>query len=191
MCVFQVLDLSHNRIRELTRDSFSKYTDLKYLYVFENIVMEIEEGTFAQLTGLEALDLSHNGITTIPKELFNLERLRNLYVQGNKLLHLHIELAMVPKPIKAPLQIVNIASAYLMKVPDFGILPDLWQLNISGNPLLEINAEQFSPLCALNSVDFNETQVPNCQCHALSRYLKVRDVTVDNLVCDSVPLGEY
>lgn len=152
--------------------------------------MNIEEGTFSQLTGLEALDLSTNAITTIPKELFYMERLRNLYLQGNNLIHLESDLATVPKPIKAPLQILNLANCDLMKVPDFGILPDLWHLNVSGNYLLDVNADQFSPLCALSKIDFNDTRVPNCQCHVLTRYLGVRDVRVENLSCDTSPASK-
>lgn len=152
--------------------------------------MEIEEGTFKQLTGLEALDLSSNGLVTIPLELFNMNRLRNLYVHGNKLLHLNNDLVKVPKPIAAPLQIIDLANTYLYEIPNFGILPDLWKLNVSGNPLTKISADQFSPLCALTKIDFNDTEVPNCQCHALTRYLSNRDVVVDNLKCEQSTISK-
>ena len=51
--IFQMMDLSHNRIRDLDRKSFSKYTDLKYLYIFDNMLQNIEEDTFKDLTSLE------------------------------------------------------------------------------------------------------------------------------------------
>lgn len=57
-CVLQILDASENRIRKLTRDSFAPYTKLKFLYLFENMILRVEAGTFAQLEELETLDLS-------------------------------------------------------------------------------------------------------------------------------------
>lgn len=180
----QVLDLSHNRIRELKVNSYKLYTDIKYLYLFENIIMEIEEGFFKQLSGLEALDLSNNGITTVPIELFYMKMLRNLYLQGNKLIHLEFDLAKISKPIKSPFQIISLANCHLYKIPDFGILPDLWSLNISGNSLLEIDIKQFSPICNLKTIDFNDTNIPKCQCQLLNRYLTVRQIRLENMKCD-------
>lgn len=55
---------------------------------------------------------------------------------------------------------------------------------MSGNPLVDINTEQFSPLCNLKSIDFNETHIPACQCQTLNRYLLIRLVMIENLNCD-------
>lgn len=48
-----MLDLSHNRIRDLDKNSFARYTDLKYIYIFDNMLQNIEEDTFKELTFLE------------------------------------------------------------------------------------------------------------------------------------------
>lgn len=53
--VFQIFDLSVNRIGELTKKSFARYPDIKYLYLFENMVKHVEKGTFAHLTNLEVI----------------------------------------------------------------------------------------------------------------------------------------
>lgn len=53
--VFQIFDLSVNRIGELTKKSFARYPDIKYLYLFENMVKHVENGTFAHLTNLEVI----------------------------------------------------------------------------------------------------------------------------------------
>lgn len=57
-----MLDISFNRIRELTRESFSKYPNIKYLYLFENMIQWIEPGTFAQLTDLEVSEVNKNNV---------------------------------------------------------------------------------------------------------------------------------
>lgn len=63
---FQVLDVSFNRIRELNQNSFARYTDVKYLYLFENMIQIIEVNTFAQLTNLEvSFELNYSVIGDI------------------------------------------------------------------------------------------------------------------------------
>uniref|UniRef100_A0A1B0CEM3 Membrane glycoprotein lig-1 n=1 Tax=Lutzomyia longipalpis TaxID=7200 RepID=A0A1B0CEM3_LUTLO len=120
-----ILDASYNRIRDLNPGTFERYTDLQYLYLAENMIQTIEPGTFAILTNLEAIDLSYNALTTIPVELFNLPLLRNLYIYSNNLYDLRTDLESIEKPIRAPLQLLNIADCRLGSVPDFGILPEL------------------------------------------------------------------
>jgi leucine-rich repeat transmembrane neuronal protein 1/2 len=88
----KILDLSFNRIRDIDRQSFAKYDDIKYLYLQENMIQNLEEESFAHLTDLEAIDLSYNALTTIPMELLALPMLRNLYMQGNALMHLIVDL---------------------------------------------------------------------------------------------------
>lgn len=141
--------MSENRIRELTKDSFSKYTDLKYLYLYENMIMMVDTGTFAQLSYLEVIDLSSNALTTLPAELFRLSHLRTLYAADNNLFNLEGDLLVnynyardifapayiftngfrpipfqtLPKPIDAPLQIISLSLCKLKSIPDFGPLP--------------------------------------------------------------------
>lgn len=183
MFPLQVLDISQNRIRDLTKDSFSRYTDLKYLYLFENIIIEIENGTFSQLTGLEALDLSSNGLSTIPLELLYMDRLRNLYVAGNKLTRLQIDIDSITHPITSPFQVLSLANTFITKLPNFGILPDLWHLNLSNNALIELKFSQFQGLCGLKSVEFNSSIMPQCECRTIDFKLFERGVDIANLNC--------
>lgn len=145
--------------------------------------MEIENGTFSQLQGLEALDLSYNGLSSIPLELLFMDRLRNLYIAGNKLSRLEYDMSTLSRPITSPFQILSLADTYITKLPKFGILPDLWQLNVSGNTLSELKFDQIQGFCGLRSVDFNNTHVPLCECRLLDVKLFERGVDVLNLMC--------
>ncbi|XP_055626877.1 toll-like receptor 3 isoform X2 [Toxorhynchites rutilus septentrionalis] len=184
----QIFDLSYNRIRDLNRQSFARYTDIKYLYLFENMIQNIEEGTFSDLTTLEAIDLSHNALKSIPLELFRLPILRNLYVASNALHDLERDLELLEKPIKAPLQVLSLADCWLTRLPNFGILPDLWQLNISSNPMTELDIDHFSPMCHLRSLDTNNTQIPICACQSITTELTARRVTLINIHPHCKPL---
>lgn len=94
LCVrlLQILVLTENRIRDLTIESFAKYTDIRYLYMQDNMVQTIEPGTFAQLRYLEVVDLSMNALTTIPTDLFHMSHLRTLYIADNNMVTLGFEL---------------------------------------------------------------------------------------------------
>lgn len=175
-----ILDLSFNRIRDLNTHSFGRYTEVKYLYLFENMIQNIEEGTFSELVNLEALDLSNNALTTIPLELFRLPLLRNLYVAYNNLANLEDDLLVLEKPIRAPLQILSLAECWLKRLPNFGILPDLWQLNISSNPMTDLTIDQFSPMCNLRSLDLNATKIPPCSCQLITAELSTRRTVIYN-----------
>ncbi|XP_031625193.1 toll-like receptor 4 isoform X2 [Contarinia nasturtii] len=173
----KILDLSINRIRELKKTSFKRYSDIKLLYLFDNKIKNIEEGTFAHLTNLEAIDLSSNTLVTISIELFELPRLRNLYYSDNPLSQDRIEadLKHLEKPIAAPLQKLFMAECSLTSILDFGILPDLVHLNISFNVLNEITPQQFSPFCNLRTVTIqNSTKLNPCTCKSLQAYFDRR-----------------
>lgn len=162
------------------------------------MIQNIEEGTFSELVNLEvsflytqyhkcykfdisqALDLSNNALNTIPLELFRLPLLRNLYVAYNNLANVEDDLLLLEKPVRAPLQILSLAECWLKRLPNFGILPDLWQLNISSNPMTELTIDQFSPMCNLRSLDLNATKIPPCSCQLITAELSTRRTVIHN-----------
>lgn len=184
----EILDLSYNRIRDLNRHSFARYSDVKYLYLFENLIQTFEPGTFSQLTSLEAIDLSTNALTTIPPELFQLPMLRNLYVANNNLMFSSSNPFSLEEPVQAPLQVLSLAHCKIKLLPDLGVLPDLWQLNISSNPLSELSVEQFAPMCNLRQLDMNDTQPELCACQAITAQLNARRTLIFNSHPHCAPL---
>ncbi|KAH8407562.1 hypothetical protein KR222_005740 [Zaprionus bogoriensis] len=192
----EVLDLSYNRIRKLKQGSFERYSDVKFLMLYENMILTVEPGTFAPLSALQVsaisvcvigrvqsrltrdrdrqeIDLSNNGLTTIPMELFQMPRLRNLYMDSNVLRDLHEELQQLEKPIRAPLEYLNVANCELHDIPDLGILPNLWQLNASANPLDELSVDRLGNLCHLSVIDLTRTQMRPCSCQQVTNHLMV------------------
>ncbi|XP_030386542.1 leucine-rich repeat-containing protein 4B [Scaptodrosophila lebanonensis] len=191
----EVLDLSFNRIRKLKKASFEKYTDIKFLILYENMISSVEPGTFSQLTALQEIDLSNNGLTTIPMELFQLPKLRNLYADSNDLVYLEQDLQTLTKPIRAPLEYLNIANCELHDIPDLGILPNLWQLNASSNPLQNFNIDKLANLCHMSVIDLTKTQISQCSCQQVNNHLyrlkaspKFVPVCMDTLGTHECPL---
>lgn len=95
------------------------------------------------------------------------------------------------KPIKAPLQLIELGYTKLSTIPDFGILPKLDLLNVTGNPLSEITPQQFSPFCSLKSIDIeNATDMEPCACQAIKVYLQSHSITLKyGLDCSTIKEG--
>lgn len=154
------------------------------------MILKVEAGTFAQLELLETLDLSSNGLRTVPPEIFNLPFLRKLYLADNELRNEGF--AGVKKPIKAPLVYMNLASTEIDRIPDLGILPELFHLNVSNNLLKQLTPEQFAPLCQIKYVDLNRTQVVGCQCVKINVFIEQELKRLPVLDCGNTnPASEF
>ncbi|XP_036331498.1 leucine-rich repeat and immunoglobulin-like domain-containing nogo receptor-interacting protein 1 [Rhagoletis pomonella] len=168
----EILDLAFNRIKKLRRNSFERYTSIKILVLYENKIQSVEPGTFAPLTSLEEIDLSNNALVTIPLEIFQLPSLRNLYVDSNELFNLERDLQGLETPIGAPLEYLNVADCGLENLPNLGVLPKLWQINASSNPLTDLTVNTLANMCNLRTMDLTKTDINECACQQVNRYLR-------------------
>lgn len=173
----------------MSKESFSQYTSLKFLYLFENMILTVKPGTFEQLEQLEALDLSSNGLTRVPAEIFHLPCLRKLYLADNELKNEGF--MQIKKPVTAPLAYLNIASTEIDRIPDLGILPELFHLNVSNNNLKLLTPEQFAPLCQIKYVDLNGTNVVPCQCLIINIFMENELKRLPILDCGVAPKSEF
>ncbi|CAD7078049.1 unnamed protein product [Hermetia illucens] len=171
--------VSQNR----SRDSGSKFQSNKETECY----VVSKPGTFSHLTALEEIDLANNALLTIPSELFQLPSLRNLYVDSNDLYDLDETLETLEKPIRAPLEYLNVANCGLQKIPRLGILPYILHLNASMNPLQAAVAQDFVPMCHIKSLDLRKTTMDPCNCLAIVEYLEsLKVIVTDRIDCDIV-----
>lgn len=81
-----ILDLSRNKLRFITNDTFSGLNSLRLLKLSENKLTVIQKGTLHILSNLESLDLSSNVITGIEVNAFShLRHLKFLDVSNNNI----------------------------------------------------------------------------------------------------------
>ncbi|XP_071086978.1 leucine-rich repeat-containing protein 24-like [Haliotis cracherodii] len=81
----KVLDLSNNKLTQLSSGVFNKYTSLERLYLRNNQISKLDNETFSKLIRLKNLDLSSNHFARVPVEALNLPELSLLSLQGNRL----------------------------------------------------------------------------------------------------------
>ncbi|XP_020289515.1 leucine-rich repeat-containing protein let-4 [Pseudomyrmex gracilis] len=171
----QALELSTNRVRELTNNSLAPYKNLAYVYLNDNFITTIEEGAFANQHYLEVLDLSKNGCDSLPTSLFQIPSLRTLYLVDNKLTD-----SVLNVQITSPLQELYLSKNKLTKIPDIGLQPALLRLNVSDNAIASISPEDVAPFCSLQLLSLARTSIKfnnaNCECQTFNAWVKLRNI---------------
>lgn len=177
----EILDFSENRLNELQADTFTNYPNIKFLYLTENQLYRIDKDAFAPLVYLQTLDLSNNVILELPETVFQLPSLRNLYLKNNPLLHLSISNLEIRKPIKAPLELLDISNCKLERLPNWGTIPHLVKYNISHNQLKTIEAQHFASMCALKKVDISKSieEIKTCDLKPTISWFQIKAISFE------------
>jgi Leucine-rich repeat (LRR) protein len=182
----QALSATHNKIRDLYKDSFKHYTYLKYLYLDNNMISYVENGTFDPLQRLEVICLSHNALESVPAGILQLPKLRKLFVDNNRL---NGGGGFAGAPVSETLESLSLAICHLEALPPLGMYPKLLELNISGNELKIISPQQLAPLCSLRLLDLRENPMlfkdsEGCECQLLVTW-----ITQMNIYFAEIPLN--
>lgn len=163
----------------------SKYSNVKFLYLSDNMLSRIDNNVFEDNGELQTLDLSLNGLTTLPSVVFQLPSLKRLYLSQN--LNANIaELIDEIKPIQSPLEFLDLSFNEIEHLPDLGIMPHLVAYNISGNDLSNLEVKHFSGLCRLKFLYNNNVTSyfdDPCECWNVQRWLMDREVLFNKWNC--------
>ncbi|XP_066946154.1 uncharacterized protein [Macrobrachium rosenbergii] len=175
----QVLDLRHNNLRILPKDSFV-YTGLvnlqKVWLSFCNL-MRVEDGAFRKLMNVVELDLSNNYLKSVPtKALMDMGGLREFRIAHNSLTIIS-STAFLPTPELVQLDI----SHNKITVIEPGALRHLIYLevlDISENKITTLSASEMIPLTVLRVMNLDGNNW-HCDCHlkALKKWLDDYEVT--------------
>ncbi|XP_070831779.1 toll-like receptor 8 [Chaetodon trifascialis] len=168
----EILELNNNNIMSLDNRSLAGLTNVTQLWLRKNCyfwnpcgkLVTIKDGSFADLTKLQDLDLSYNNLTQIPKglpkslhilklgsnkiqyisedDLLGLQNLKILKIQGN-----------CPRCQNAPFPCVPCQNISLGIHPNaFHSLTQLEILNLGGNSLNHLSASWFEKLDKLKQL---------------------------------------
>ncbi|KAI8420728.1 hypothetical protein MSG28_007951 [Choristoneura fumiferana] len=132
------LRLSHNKIRNVTRDVFGSMIMLQYLDLSHNEIYDLEYDCFKKVKNLQILDLSHNHLIEIPLEIFHdMQYLTSVDLSHNRLRNLADNLIISPA-----LERLDLSENQLSRVPtsclSTAAAANLVEYDLSGNTIPSI-----------------------------------------------------
>lgn len=176
----ELLQVTHNRIRELYKDSFKRYPNLKVLYLDDNMISYIENGTFDPLQNLDVIRLSQNALDRVPAGVLQLPNIRKIFVDNNRLISGG---GLVGAPTIDTLVSLTLAQCHLEELPPLDMFPNLVELNVSANKLKRILPEQLASVCQLQWLDISrnfklsqDLSGDGCACHLLASWIANKNI---------------
>lgn len=146
------LDLSSNKLETINESMLTGpgYTTLVSLDLSYNNIAKISSTTFSRLRYLESLDLSHNSLEVLPEDCFSSSPLGDIDLSNNKLLDIALDV-FASKGQGKPLN-VDLSNNMLSKITrnHEKSIPNIQNLNLSGNRLTSVPNLQGIPLRYLN-----------------------------------------
>ena len=195
---FQLLQATHNRIRELYRESFSRYSYLRVLYLDDNMISYIENGTFDPLQNLEVIRLSQNALDRVPAGVLQLPNIRKIFVDNNRFISGG---GLVGAPTRDTVVSLTLAQCHLQELPPLEMFPNLVELNVSANNLKTIWPKQLASVCQLQFLDISrnpklsqDVSGDGCACHLLASWIKDKNIILKadyTLNCTTKVLGKF
>lgn len=163
------LDLSSNKLETINESMLTGpgYTTLVSLDLSYNKIAKISSTTFSRLRYLESLDLSHNSLEVLPEDCFSSSPLGDIDLSNNKLLDIAVDIFTSKGQGKSlnvdlsnnmlstitrhheksipNIQNLNLSGNRLTSVPNLQGIP-LRYLNLDGNPLVKVEKGDFTGL---------------------------------------------
>ncbi|XP_045449309.1 chaoptin [Melitaea cinxia] len=129
------LYLSHNMIRNVTREVFGSMLMLQYLDLSHNQIFHMEYDCFKKVKNLQIIDLSHNHLVELPVEVFHdMQALTAVDLSDNNLKNLADNLIISPA-----LERLDLSDNDLSRIPTNSLSPaaaiNLVELDLSGNTI--------------------------------------------------------
>ncbi|CAL8100961.1 unnamed protein product [Orchesella dallaii] len=152
------LDLSHNRLQNLTLEHLSGMRFIQYVKLDHNSLDTIEYNSFRESKYIQFINLDHNMLRDIPPDLFEgCLNLRVLSATDNKIR------ALTDSIFKdTQLEILNLANNQLVRFPENAlarVAATLVQLDLSGNEISSLAPNQVECLQKLKWIDFSNNRI--------------------------------
>jgi len=152
-----VIDLSHNRIREVSGSVFEKFWALRSLNFSHNDLKRLGFGSFGSLPTILHVDLSHNQLRDMGGSVSGLLSLKVLDVRHNRL-------QSIPT-LSAALQTLELENNAIDQVScsSFPSINSLLSLSLKNNSISMLESDSFCNLFTLRSLDLSYNRLSNLE----------------------------
>ncbi|CBY23535.1 unnamed protein product [Oikopleura dioica] len=181
----ELVDIRNNFIEFFSLKKINTL-DLKYVYLSNNSIEQIEDLNRHSFPELEELDLSNNKLKWLPMGMLRrMSMLQRLDLSFNSL----VSISTIRIP--SSLSFASFQGNSIDNIPKRGFLDNarnLDILDISLNKIETIRSKAFSGATNLQKLDLSSNIIVNLQNHAFSELSYCRDLSLrDNLINDIMP----
>ena len=187
LCYLKVLRLEANAITDIPARVVSKCgSSLRELYVYRNLINNIDEAAFSGLSGIEKLSLAENRIETLPVGLFSsLDNLTSLDLAHNRISYLSEGwLEGLSR-----LRWLQLDSNRLVKLgPDtFRGAASLRAMRVENNPLTTIGRRTFKPIRRLDYLSIDLSRVTPLTRRTLAGLRRLKTLSLGEIGHSNLP----
>ncbi|XP_061596295.1 transforming growth factor beta activator LRRC32 isoform X2 [Cololabis saira] len=157
----QMLDLSRNRVQNLTQETLAFHTGFHYLNLHSNKIHFIQPGLFKDMTDLRVLDLSKNHLNVVASSRVNvgpLTAVESLDLSSNGLSTEMTDYFLADSPSLTNLSLNSNSITKIAQNTFSGSL-SLRKISFHNNVILEIEDGAFEPLDNLTELDLSKNSI--------------------------------
>lgn len=181
----QTYDISNVGLKSVFPEMFTKSPNLKAVYLRNNKIQELPDGTFSNLRNLTIIDLSYNKILTIrPATFINIMNLKQLSLKGNQLTAFKGEMFNTGTSLEE-LDISDNQLGYLSPT-SFRIHPRLRKLIASNNKFSYFPATIIQSLQFLEFIDLSNNQLKTVEELDFARLPRLRQLILSKNSLESL-----
>ncbi|CAM1293446.1 chp (predicted) [Pycnogonum litorale] len=163
----QLLDMNDNNIELVSKDAFFGFHRVQILKMNRNRVAFFDKSTFSGKFNLRILDVSRNLVTDFKDETFEDPSLEILDVSHNRISRMPVEALLRSNSSLSYLNLSFNRLRYVARL-DFKHLTKLIRLGLDGNNIVEIAADSFANLPNLLSLDLSHNPLDKVTSEAFS-----------------------
>ncbi|KAH8410818.1 hypothetical protein KR222_011218 [Zaprionus bogoriensis] len=185
----RMLDLSQNRIEQLTRHGFQAAPELRVLSLAQNQLRQLEDTTFIGIQRLELLHLQENQLSEADERaLLPLAELRNLNLQSNRLESITDNFFSN----NSRLEQLDLSRNVIRSISPtaFDNQRALEYLDLSGNGLLDISVG-LGNLHSLRDVDLSYNQISRIHSDVINAWRNVVEIRLSNNLIVELQQGTF
>ncbi|XP_016997142.2 protein artichoke [Drosophila takahashii] len=185
----RMLDLSQNRIEQLSRNGFQGASELRVLSLAQNELRQLEDTSFIGIQRLELLHLQENQLGEADERaLLPLAELRNLNLQSNKLEAITDNFFSN----NSRLEQLDLSRNLIRSISPtaFDTQRSLEYLDLSGNALLDISVG-LGNLNNLRDIDLSYNQISRVQSDVIGGWRNVVEIRLSNNLIVELQQGTF